>query len=144
MTPDVNILLAASRTDHPLHTPALEWLQNAMEAAERGQALNILPMVASGFLRLATHPKVFTHPTPMASALSFLRAVLDAPGVEMPALGPEWPLLERLCTQHKLSGNDIPDAWIAASVMAMHGHLASFDKGFKKLLKASQFTLLKA
>ena len=30
MTPDVNILLAASRKDHPHHVPALAWLEQAI------------------------------------------------------------------------------------------------------------------
>jgi hypothetical protein len=39
---------------------------------------------------------VFVQPTPHGVALAFLRAVLNSPGVEMPPLGREWPLLERL------------------------------------------------
>ena len=30
MTPDVNILVAASRQDHPHHAPALAWLEQAI------------------------------------------------------------------------------------------------------------------
>ena len=40
-------------------------------------------------------------------------------------------------------GNDIPDAWIAAAVLAHHDHLVSFDKGFRRFLKTNEFTLLK-
>ncbi len=29
MTPDVNVLVAASRQDHPHHGPALRWLETA-------------------------------------------------------------------------------------------------------------------
>lgn len=35
-------------------------------------------MVASGFLRLVTHPPVFIAPTPLPDAQSFLDAVLTA------------------------------------------------------------------
>lgn len=45
-------------------------------------------------------------------------------------------------TPYNLSGNDIPDAWIAAAVLAHRDHLASFDKGFRRLLNPEQFTLL--
>ena len=142
MTPDVNVLVAASRSDHPHHGPALTWLDAALDDCEKGRALAIFPMVAAGFLRLVTHHKVFVQPTPADAALAFLRAVLNSPGVEMPRLGGEWPLLERLCEHHRLTANDIPDAWIAAAVMSHHDHLVSFDKGFRRFLKANEFTLL--
>lgn len=143
MTPDVNVLVAASRSDHPHHGPALEWLTGALDAAGQGETVALLPMVGASFLRLVTNPKVFVNPTPIVAAQAFLRAILDTPGVEMPPLGSEWSLLETLCKDHGLTGNDIPDAWIAAAVQATHGHLASFDKGFRRWLSAKQFTLLR-
>lgn len=143
MTPDVNVLIAASRTDHPHHQPALAWLEEALEGCAGGERLVILPMVASGFLRLVTHPKVFVEPTPLEDALAFIRAVLGAPGVELGRLGTEWPLFEQLCSRHSLTGNDIPDAWIAAAAQANHLHLVTFDKGFRRFMKASRVTVLR-
>ena len=64
MTPDINVLLAASRTDHPHYPVASAWLDEAIAAAETGGSLMLLPMVLAGFLRLATHSEVFQHPTP--------------------------------------------------------------------------------
>lgn len=142
MTPDVNVLVAASRSDHPHHAPAIAWVEASLTACAGGRMFAILPMVAAGFLRVVTHPKVFVQPTPMAAARAFLRAILNSPGVEMTRLGAEWPLLERLCEQRDLAGNEIPDAWIAAAVQKNDDQLVSFDKGFRRLLKASQFTLL--
>lgn len=144
MTPDVNILVAASRQDHPHHAPALAWLQEALVNSTDGRrSLAILPMVASGFLRLVTHPKVFVEPTPIEAALQFLRTLLDSQGVILLSLGAEWPELERLCAQLSLTGNAIPDAWIAAAAQNHHLHLVTFDKGFRKLLKSSTVTVLK-
>ena len=142
MTPDVNVLVAASRQDHPHYVPALAWLEAALDASVAGRPLAILPMVTSGFLRLATHPKVFADPTPIAAAQAFLRAVLDSTGVELLTLGGEWPLFEHLCAKHGLSGNAIPDAWIAAAAQFHHVHLVTFDKGFRRLMKASLVTVL--
>lgn len=143
MTPDVNILVAASRQDHPHHVPALAWLEAALEASASGRPLAILPMVATGFLRLVTHPKVFIEPTPIAAAQAFMRALLDSPGVVMPPLGEEWSLLEDMCARHGLSGNAIPDAWIAAAASSHHLHLVTFDKGFRRLLKTGMVTVLR-
>lgn len=143
MTPDVNILVAASRQDHPHHAVAHAWLEKALVKCDTKQPLAILPMVASGFLRLVTHPKVFQEPTPLVAAQAFMRAILDSPDVWLPSLGNEWPVLEQMCAHHGLTGNAIPDAWIAAAAHHHHLHLVTFDKGFRRLLKPSMVTVLK-
>ena len=71
MTPDVNVLVAASRADHPHHVVARRWLSGVLADCQDGQTLEILPMVATGFLRLVTHPKVFVQPTPVSEATGF-------------------------------------------------------------------------
>jgi len=144
MTPDVNILVAASRQDHPHHAPARKWLEDALVNCPQGQSLTILPMVASDFLRLVTHSKVFINPTPIDDAVVFLRAVLDSTGVDLLTLGNEWGEFERLCLELGLRGHAIPDAWIAAAAQSHYLHLVTFDKGFHKLLKPSMVTVLKA
>jgi hypothetical protein len=144
MTPDVNVLVAASRADHPHHGVARTWLEGALEDAVDGQGLLLLPMVAASFLRLVTHPKVFVFPTPVEHAVGFIDALLAAPGVRMPDIGAEWSQLRDLCLSKQLRANDIPDAWRAAAVRHLGDHLASFDSDFRKLLKRSEFTLLVA
>jgi toxin-antitoxin system PIN domain toxin len=142
VTPDVNVLLAASRSDHPHHGPALAWLQDALDRCAAGRAFMVLPMVGVGFLRLATHRRVFVEPTPMPAALDFLNRLLREPGVAMPQLGPEWPEFERLCDTHELAGNDVADAWIAAAVRVHHEHLVTFDQGFRRWLGPRELTIL--
>ncbi|MBV8305977.1 MAG: VapC toxin family PIN domain ribonuclease, partial [Gammaproteobacteria bacterium] len=93
MTPDLNVLLAASRTDHPQHAPALRWLERAIAGCATGGSIEVLPMVAAGFLRLATNPRVFPSPTPIRAAVNFIDSLLAVAGVEMPELGREWPTL---------------------------------------------------
>ena len=50
--------------------------------------------------------------------------------------------LRQLCLDKQLSGNDLPDAWLAAATLHLGEHLVSFDRGFRKLIGRSQFTLL--
>lgn len=143
MTPDVNILLAASRSDHPHHAVALAWLEQALADAGQGAApLKLQPMVLASFLRLATHPKIFVQPMPVAEALRFVEALRNAPGVEVPLLGEEWPQFQALCSDQGLSANAIPDAWLAAAVLRQGEHLVSFDGDFRRLLPRRQFTRL--
>ncbi|MBI2799095.1 MAG: PIN domain-containing protein [Gammaproteobacteria bacterium] len=143
MTPDVNVLIAASRNDHPYYDAAREWLEAALDDAAAGRGLLLLPMVIASFLRLVTHPKIFVSPTPIAEAVNFIDVLLTAPGVRMPEIGAEWHKLRESCLTRKLRANDIPDAWLAATVQQMGDHLASFDADFRKLLKRSEFTWLK-
>lgn len=144
MTPDVNILVAASRSDHPHHAVARTWLEGALAAAESGAALTLMPMVVASVLRLVTSPKVFVQPTPIADAVDFIDAILAMPGVRLASLGPEWSKLRQLCVDKQLGGNDLPDAWLAAAVEQLGEHLVSFDRDFKKLLGRARFTLLQA
>ena len=143
MTPDVNVLVAASRSDHPHHKPALRWLEDAVADAAAGRGLLLLPPVVASFLRLVTHPKIFVAPTPIADAVAFVDALLALPGVRMPEIGAEWPRLRDLCVAKKLAANDVPDAWLAAAVRELGDHLVTFDAGFRRLLGRAEFSLLK-
>lgn len=144
MTPDVNVLVAASRSDHPHYDVARSWLERAVANATHGVVLTLQPMVIASFLRLVTHSKVFVQPTPMLDALRFIDALLAAPGVLQPALGGEWQALRKLCVDKTLSANDVPDAWLAAAIIHQGEHLVSFDADFRRLLPRSQFTRLAA
>jgi hypothetical protein len=142
MTPDVNVLVAASRGDHPHHAVARAWLEQALEVAASGTSFTLMPMVLASFLRLVTSPKIFQRPTPIIEAVEFVDALLAVPGVQLAPLGPEWPRLRQLCLDKRLSGNDLPDAWLAAAALHLGEHLVSFDRDFRKLVGRSQFTLL--
>jgi toxin-antitoxin system PIN domain toxin len=144
MTPDVNVLVAASRSDHPHHRIARNWLEDAAAAAASGGTLILMPMVLASFLRLVSSPKIFQDPTPVKDALAFVDALLAARGVHLASLGPEWPRLRQLCIEKQLQGNAVPDAWLAAATIHLGEHLVSFDRDFRKLIGRSQLTLLEA
>jgi predicted nucleic acid-binding protein len=115
-----------------------------MEAARTGVPLGLLGTVVASYLRLVTHRKVFAEPTPMANAIAYLDALLKRPGVAMLGIQDEWPALKKLCLELDLSDNQVPDAWIAASVLQRQDTLATFDRDFVRLLPANQLLLLKA
>jgi len=142
MTPDVNVLVAASRADHVHHAVAKAWLLSALEDARSGVPLGLLGTVVASYLRLVTHPKVFAEPTPTASALAYIDALLQRPGVAMLIPQNEWLQLRSLCQGLELSANDIPDAWIAACVLERQETLASFDRDFLRLLPPGRLVLL--
>ena len=143
MTPDVNLLLAAARSDHPHHAQAHRWLiQAAADAASGDGTLVLQPMVLASVLRLVTSAKVFQQPTPIDQAVAWLDAVLALPGVGLGTQGAEWPQLRALCLAKSLVGNDLPDAWLSATVQQQGEHLATFDRDFRRLLARHQLTVL--
>ena len=145
IAPDVNVLIAASRSDHPHHRTALAWLKRALAESEINGGLEILPVVATGFLRLVTHPKVFSEPTPLKDAIDFLDALLVHAGVSMSELGiDEWNACRQLCLERNLTANDVPDAFIAAATRMLGARFATFDRGFAALLPPSDLELLAA
>ena len=142
MTPDVNVLIAASRSDHPHHKTAFACLDEALTACADGASLKLMPMVVAGFLRLVTNSKIFKHPTPVEEAVGFVDALLAVPGVDLASLGAEWPMLRQLCIEKNLTANDVPDAWLAAAVIQLGEHLVTFDADFRRLLRRTQVTVL--
>ena len=139
MTPNVNVLVAAFRADHPHHRTAARWLQEALKSS---QPLALVPLVAASFLRLVTNAKVFLDPAPIVKAIAFLDALLEHPRAQWVAAQDEWSALKALCLEHRLSGNGLPDAWLAATVLKVGEHLVTFDAGFRKLLPRRQLTIV--
>ena len=142
MTPDVNVLVAAARSDHPHHGIARGWVERTFAETGFGVTFTLMPMVVASFLRLVTSSKIFQQPTRIEDAMAFVDALLSLPGVELADLGAEWKRFRQLCLDKRLSGNELPDAWLAAAVAQRGEHLVSFDRDFRKLLGRSQLTLL--
>jgi uncharacterized protein len=144
MIPDVNVVLAAARPDHAHHALAKAWWIDAMQGATAERPIRLLPVVVSGFLRIATHPKIFSAPSTIQEATAQIDALLSLPNVDLFESQPNWRDFKQLCVDKSLKGNAIPDAWIAATVIATGDHLATFDRDLRKLLKRSQVTVLVA
>ena len=142
MAPDVTLLVAASRSDHPHYAASRAWLTQALGMAAVGTSLSLMPLVVASFLRLVTSPKIFKAPADIDDAISFVDALLAQPGVSMATSGPEWPILRQLCLDKNLTGNHLPDAWLAAATLHLGEHLVTFDTDFRRLLPRSQVTVL--
>jgi toxin-antitoxin system PIN domain toxin len=144
MTPDVNVLVAAYRPDHPHHRSARAWLDDAVISAANGRAsLMLLGTVVTGFLRITTHPKIFRETDPLQDLTDFVDGLLSCPGVQFQPQGATWPNLKQVCLTQHIGGNLLSDAWIAATVMQSGETLCTFDRDFVRLLSSSQLLLLK-
>lgn len=142
MTPDVNVLVAASRADHPHHAAARAWLDETLRRVRTDGRLALLPMVTAGFLRVVTNKRIFPVPTPLREATAFIDALAARPGVVLLDLASGWDALARLCEREQLTANAVPDAWIAVAVQAHAEHLVTFDGDFRTLLPSAHLTLL--
>ena len=142
MTPDVNVLVAAARWEHPHHKTAFTWLENTVNGNRDKNKLTLLPGVIAGFLRITTNQKIFPTPTPIETAIGFIDDMLESARVSVLVNAREWPRLRALCLQKSLTANKIPDAWIAALVLDQKEILATFDADFIQLLPAKNLLLL--
>ena len=144
MTPDVNVLVAAFRSDHPHHVSARAWLDDAVAQAANGRtSLMLMGTVVTGILRITTHPKIFRETDPLQDVSDFIDSLLSCPGVQFQPQGAAWPNLRHVCLAQQATGNLITDAWIAATVMQSGETLCTFDRDFSRLLHADQLLLLK-
>lgn len=128
--PDNNILINAFRADTQHHQVAKVWIEEMLNG---GQSIRLFPTVETGFLRIVTHPKLFSPPSSMEEAAAFLSALCDVPNVDVCPWGAEdRDLWLKLCADMQLVGNDCNDAMLAALAIGRGLHLVTFDKGFSR------------
>jgi uncharacterized protein len=130
IVPDVNVLVYAHRADTLEHEAARTLLERELGA---GRPVGLADTVVTGFLRIVTHPRIPRTPTPLASALAVVDALLAEPSASF--LRPRidhWPLLKALCREADARGNLVPDAHLAALAISWNGELVSADRGFAR------------
>jgi toxin-antitoxin system PIN domain toxin len=128
--PDVNVLVYAFRGDAPDHGDYHAWLTEVVNGDE---PFGLADGVLSGFLRIATHPRVFDPPSPLKDALAFIEALRDRPNCVPVAPGPRhWPLFTRLCQESGAKGNLIPDAYLAALAVESGSEWITTDRDFSR------------
>lgn len=77
---DTNVLVYAHRAETPRHEVAMARLRDLVE----GGAPWALPVFCIGeFVRVVTHPRVFSPPTALDAALDFIGQVLGSPSVRI-------------------------------------------------------------
>jgi uncharacterized protein len=127
---DVNVLVHAFNADDPEHDAYRSRLETLAVGPE---PFGLPSVVASGFVRVVTHPKVLADPLPVSSALDLVADLRTAPAVMSLDPGPaHWRLFDDLCRRTGARGNAVPDAYLAALAIE-HGCLwLSADRGFAR------------
>lgn len=128
--PDVNVLVYAHREDSPHHAGCREWLESVINGPE---SFGLSELVLSGFLRVVTHPKVFTRPSPLADALEFAEQLRGRPNCVPVAPGRRhWQIFRGLCAEAGAKGNLVPDAYLAAMAIEAGCEWVTTDQDFSR------------
>lgn len=127
---DANILVGAFRSDDPDHPAFKDFLEETLSA---GHTVTFPALVEVAFLRIVTHPRIFRIPSPLDEALAFVQAIQesglfrDTPWT--PRMRAQW---WRWCKDLSLQGNDVNDAYLAATAAQAPCRLVSRDGGFSR------------
>lgn len=127
---DVNVLVYAFREDAPNHAAYRAWLETLVNSDE---AYAVSDHILEGFLRVATHPRVFHPPTPVDVALRFAEGFRERVNAAPVTPGPRhWGIFSRLCREADARGNLIPDAWLAALAIESGSEFVTTDRGYAR------------
>ncbi|HEX4960207.1 MAG TPA: TA system VapC family ribonuclease toxin [Thermoanaerobaculia bacterium] len=127
---DANILIGAFRQDDPDHETLKAWLE---ETLNEGPAVTFPILVEVAFLRIITHPDIFQTPSTLEEALEFLQAVQESGQFRetpwTPRMRGRW---WQWCRELHLEGNDVNDAYLAATAAESRCRFVSRDGGFSR------------
>lgn len=126
--PDANLLLYACDQSNPFHLKAAAWCENIMS---RSSPVILLPAVVFAFVRISTHPRIFTDPLSVAEASDHVRSWLGRKQVRLHDMLAEdvekaLSLLESAGT----AGNLTTDAQIAAVALRLDAEVHTADLDF--------------
>jgi len=128
--PDVNVLVCAYREDAPRHDRYRIWLEGVLNARE---AYGLSDLVLAGFMRVVTHPRVFSPPSPTGHALEFAEALRGHPNcVHVVAGERHWDIFAGLCRDARAKGNLIPDAYLAALAIESGSEWTTTDRDYSR------------
>ena len=130
IVPDVNVLVYAFRADSPRHDEYREWLHERLRSRE---AFGMSELVMSGALRVLTHPRIFSPPTPVARALEFFEALRSQPNLVIVRPGERhWEIFTELCRSAGAKGNLVADAYHAALAIEQGAEWATTDRDYAR------------
>ncbi|MGF1646164.1 MAG: TA system VapC family ribonuclease toxin [Kineosporiaceae bacterium] len=127
---DVNVLVHAFEDTSPRHLEYRVWLLSHLRGVE---PVGLCDPTVAGFLRVVTHPAIFTEPATWGEAVAFVEALRDSPAYLPVAPGERhWATVRDLGHRVGARGNLVPDAWLAATAMANGATLVTTDRGFAR------------
>jgi toxin-antitoxin system PIN domain toxin len=131
MLVDVNVLLYVVNDDAPQHDRVRKWWEAVIAREER---LGLTWIVIVGFLRLATHARVFRNPLTPDEAIGKIDTWLKLPNVRIVAESDEhWQTFKQVFNESEMSGNLATDAHLATIALGYGAIVASCDSDFARI-----------
>ncbi len=129
--PDVNVIVYAYKREEQHHGRYADWLN---EVAAGAEAIALVDVVLTGFLRIVTNRRIYAEPAPLSDALSFVTALRAAtPARAVHATSAAWEQFAAFAEADRLlRGNLVPDAWLAAVAVTAGARIATADAGFSR------------
>jgi toxin-antitoxin system PIN domain toxin len=129
--PDVNLLIHAYNTGSPVHESARNWWEETL--SHPAPSVGLPWVVALGYIRLTTHPRVMSAPLTASEACADVETWLAQPQVTLLHPGDRhattlFHLLRNLGT----AGNLTTDAYLAALAMEYQATLHTTDADFAR------------
>ncbi len=128
---DVNLLLYASDQTSPFHTQARNFLR---EASQGPELCYIAWSTLLSYVRMATHPRIFSHPLSPTLALDNIRQLVDRPHVRtLSEMEGFLDIYKDITSSLHVRGNLVPDAHLVA-LLRQHdiSTLYTTDSDFRK------------
>ncbi len=124
------MLVYAFHEGAPDHGRFREWLESAVASDE---PVGLSELVLSGFVRVATHPRIFSPPAPIERAMEFADALRAQPNAVIVSPGPRhWEIFERLSLSVRAKGNLVADAYLAALAIESGCEWITSDRDFSR------------
>jgi len=127
---DANVLIYAHRQDAQNHEKYRHWLESIINGNE---LFGISENVLSSVIRITTHPQIFKKPSSLKEVLTFIEQVRSPAHCLIVNPGPKhWDIFCSLIRTLKLTGNAVPDAFLAALALEWGYDLVTTDQGFSR------------
>jgi hypothetical protein len=124
------VLLNAHRIEQSHHEVARATVERTVND---GRPFAVSELVLGSFVRIATHRRALSPPTPLAEALAFCESLRSRPNARLVTPGPRhWDLFTDLCRRFDASGNLASDAYLAALAIESGCQWVSFDRDFAR------------
>ncbi len=130
LIPDSNVLVHAANEDAREYAASRNWLLDALRGRE---PVGLAWSTILAFVRLSTHPRIFSPPLTVERSIALVKSWLSAPaGVLIEPTVRHLTLLHGLLHDVGVAGNLVNDAHLAALALEHDATVISFDRDFAR------------
>lgn len=128
---DVNVLLAAHRSEDPHHEEALRLVQALIDGSTKFAWSSF---VATAVIRIASNPRIYREPSPVEEAVTFCRLMAESPNAVQVEPGAQFlDQLSAFLQLNKIRGDAVSDAYLAALCSETGCSIVTYDRRFRRL-----------